>query len=375
MFTKSNRHTRTVPLCVCGGESVPEIKIELSAEKQTQKNNLNMLVMLAAPLVMAWYYYGLRALLLTAVCAVSAVVCDFAGGLAIRRKRKQTYDFSALLTGILIALMLPADFRFSFAAAGCAFAVIAVKLPFGGGTSVPFVPAAAGFAFICVCWPADVFRYPAITAQFDLFALAAPGGVSGTSLAAMLKAGDSMRLTPVTVLNLLTGNFSGPMGTGCILVILAASVYFLFTRPGVLFNTLGMLAACGVMALLFPRIFIDPDLVFGKGLFNRLLSSALLELCSGALVFAAFFLLTQGAASPKKPLRRLLYGAFAGTVCMALRLFGVFEEGVCFAVLLADAAWPVLETGLDKYGKTVLKTFRKSLPVPSASMQGGDADV
>ncbi len=353
---------------------MPEIKIELPAEKQTQKNNLNLLVMLAAPLVMAWYYYGFSALLLAAVCAVSAVLCDLAGGLAIRRKRKQAYDFSALLTGILIALMLPADFPLSFAAAGCAFAVIAVKLPFGGGSSVPFVPAAAGFAFICVCWPADVFQYPAITAQFDLFASAAQG-VPGASLAAMLRAGDSIRLTPVSVLNLLTGNFPGPMGTGCILVLLAASAYFIFTKPGVLFNTLGMLAACGAMALLFPRIFIDSKLTFERGLGTRLLSSALLELCSGALVFAAFFLLTQGAASPKKPLRRLLYGAFAGMVCMALRYFSVFEEGVCFALLLTDAAWPVLEKGLDQCSLTVLKTIRIRLHIPSAAKQGGAADA
>jgi len=348
---------------------LPVKKTALTAEKQTQKNFLNMLVMLTAPSAMAWFYYGPRSLLLIAVCVGSAAVCDFLGGLIIKSKKKSVYDFSAVFTGVVIALMLPASFSFSLAAAGSAFAIIVAKLPFGSAKSAPFVPAAAGFAFMCVCWPDKVFNYPAVSAQFDLFSSSLTTAVPGSSLAAMLQAGNSMRITPVNVLNILTGNFPGPMGTGCILILLAAAVYYLFTRPSVLLNSLGMIMSCGVMALLFPRIFI------GKDVFTGLLSSVIFELCSGSLIFVTLFMLTDTATSPQKPLSRLLYGAFAGIICMSLRYFGIFEKEACFAVLLSNAAWPLVQDRLDKIGNKPIKSTNKKPAAPSAVKKGGGTDA
>ena len=348
---------------------MPANKTALSAEKQAQKNFLNMLVMLAAPAAIAWYYYGFRSLLLIAVCIGSAAVCDIIGSLLIKNKKKTLYDFSAVFTGAVIAMMLPASFPFALAAAGCAFAVIVMKLPFGGTKSAPFMPAAGGFAFMCVCWPEKVFDYPAISAQFKLLSSAVATGMPGTSLAGMLHAGNSMRINSVSLLNFVTGNFPGPMGTGCILVLIAAAVYFLFTRPGVLLNSLGMVVSCGIFALLFPRIIIGSDAFIGR------LSSAVFELCSGSLVFAALFILTDNAASPQKPLHRLLYGALTGTLCMLLRCFGVFEEGVCFAVLLSNAAWPLTESRLDRGFSNAAKKTGKKPAAPSIAEKGGGADA
>lgn len=342
---------------------MPTEKTELSAEKQIKRYYLNLLFMLLAPALMAWYYYGAQALLLLAVCTAGSAIFDLVGVKFTLPRAKPPYDFSAFFTGAVIALMLPASFPLSLAAIGCAFAIIVAKIPFGSTHNAPFVPAAAGFAFLCVCWPADVFNYPAIADKFALFRFSTAPGVAGSSLAAMLQAGDSMRLSPINIFHILTGSIPGPMGSGAIFVLLAAAFYFLFTRASALFNTLGFLFACGAVAWIFPR---------GA---NSSLSSLVLEVCSGSLVFAALFLLTADTAeSPQKPLPRLMYGVFTGLLCMLLRLFGVFEEGVCFAVLLANAVWPFAGIRLDKLRKSVLKPPAK-LPDEGELETGGGADA
>lgn len=342
---------------------MPTEKTELSAEKQIKKHYLNLLFMLLAPAVMAWYYYGAQALLLLAVCTAGSALFDLVGVKFTLPRAKPPYDFSAFFTGAVIALMLPASFPLGRAAIGCAFAIIVAKMPFGSTHNAPFMPAAAGFAFLCVCWPAEVFNYPAIADKFALFRLSTAQGVAGSSLASMLQVGDSMRLSPINILHLLTGSIPGPMGSGAILVLLAAAFYFLFTRASALYNSFGFLFACGVVAFLFPR---------GA---NSSLSSLVLELCSGSLVFAALFLVNaETAESPQKPLPRLMFGMFTGLLCMLLRYFGVFEEGVCFAVLLANAVWPFAGIRLDKLRKSVIKP--PANPLAEAELEtGGGADA
>lgn len=341
---------------------------------------------------MAGYYYGVRAVMLLAVCMASSAAFDFVGVALTQPRTKPPYDFSAIFIGAAIALMLPASFSYSLAVVGCAFAVIVAKIPFGTAHNAPFVPAAAGFAFLCVCWPTEVFNYPEIGAKLSLLTPNPSFVTAGSSLTAMLQAGNAMRLSSINVLHLLTGSLPGPMGTGAILVLLAAAFYFLFTRPSALLSTLGFLLACGAVALIFPRVksYSLLSLLLERGsqsfmllergelfslLARRSFSSLMLELCSGSLVFVGLFLLTADTAqSPKKPLPRLLYGVFTGFVCMLLRHFGVFEEGACFAVLLANAVWPFAGIRMENLRKAVIKS-PATPPVDDALKTGGGADA
>lgn len=327
-------------------------------EAQLTRFYRDMLIMLCAPLVMAVYYYGLRALFLAGVCALTAVVCEFTGLLLMRRKISDSFDFHCVFVGLVIALMLPATAPFSLGIIGASFAIIAAKLPFGSTRGALFVPAAAGFAFLCVCWPDQVFAYPPIA---GFRASVSASQTIGTSLSSMLSTGYSLRLTILHVFDILSGNVPGPMGTGSLLVLLAASSYLLIRRPGVLLNTLGYVAGCATMAALFPRV------QSGR------LSSVFLELCSGMLFFTAVFLLTDPVTSPKKPLYRFYYGLFAGVLCMLLRYFGAYEEGACFALLIANAFWPFAESRLDKLK---IPPAPNSQPSPTSNTaRGGVTDA
>ncbi len=289
------------------------------------------ILMLLALCVMAWYYGGERAIRVILSGTGTAVLCDLAGGLMFYN-RVTLRDLCAVFTGLAISLMMPAGVPYYVPAVASAFAIIAVKLPFGGALKYPAVPAAAGFAFATVCFPKLIFDYnPA-------FSSASGQLVSGNSLASMLQNSSSVHIDLISGFDILTGSVSGPMGTGCIIVLLGCCVFLLIRSPRAFVSTAGFLLACAVMALLFPRVNT------GRA------ASLITELGAGSLLFAAVFFVNDPAVMPKTPLRRFAFGAFAGVICMAARYFGVYEESVCFAVVLADVSLPVFESaakGID----------------------------
>lgn len=295
------------------------------------------LIALAVVAVMAWFFYGERSLRLLFAGAAAALCAELLAQGLFRRLRKPL-DYHSLVVGACIAMMLPANAPYTVAIVGSVFAVWAVKLPFGGTMHAPFVPAAAGFAFLCLCFPKEVFSYPQMKTITDITVSAAAWG-DGTSLASLLQNGQSTAVGSGLAASLLIGNargISGPMGTGCILVLLLCLLLPVMRKPRTALGPLGFLFSCAVLAFAFPRV------QMGRWY------SVLFELCAGMLVFAAVFFITDSATSPDTGGMRLLYGILAGVLCMLFRYFGVYEEGVCFAVLAANALWPIFEDGIQK---------------------------
>lgn len=302
------------------------------ADKKKKKDPLaqsavyfgDYLLMLPAPCVMACYYCGERAFYVLLVSICTAVFCDLTGGLFFYNKLV-IKDLCAVFTGASIALMMPSTVPYYIPALACLFAVAAVKIPFGGALKTPVVPAAAGFAFACICFPDEIFRFPTSgTSASGLFA-------GGESLAAMLQKSRSMHLDPVSIFDILTGSVSGPMGTGCAIALVGCAVFLLIRRPKAVCATAGFLLAAGIIALLFPRVNTGAA------------ASLILELCSGSLLFAAVFFVTDPATMPDSALSCLLFGIYTGILAMLTRYFGIYEEGVCFAVVVADCSWPSFE--------------------------------
>lgn len=296
--------------------------------KKTRLFWLDVLAMLALPCVSAWYYYGTQALKLLAASALSAVVCELFGCILLRRPLS-VGDLSAAATGLMIALMLPASAPVWLPVCGSAFAILAAKLPFGRVERLPFSPAAAGMAFLTVCFPKLVFSYPKVSAALS---------GTGVSLASMLANNTALSLSSVRAIDMLTGNFPGPMGASCILVLLGSAIYLLIRRTKLFITAAGFLTGGALVALCLPRV-------------ASLLPSVVMELCAGTMLFAALFLITEPGTQPEKPLRQLLFGFFGGVLCLIMRRFGAFEESACFAVLLADAGWPVIDRCLNNFGK------------------------
>lgn len=301
------------------------------ANKASKKNTIKVsqvfgdyLIMLAAPCVTAVWYYGTSALKVLAISIASAVLTD---GLAclILKKPFKIKDMSNIFIGGAIAMMMPAQVELYVPAFAAFFAVAAVKVPFGGSLRAPFVPAAAGFAFASVCFKEQVFDFASGSA--DRF-------LSGRSLASLLAGGNSVHLNASNMFDILTGNVAGPMGTGCGILMLGCCAYLFVKRRKALLATAGFVGACAIAAMLFPRINASP------------FASLFLELSAGSLMFAAVFLVTDSASLPQNGVNRVIYGALCGVFCMVMRHVGTYEETVCFAVLLANGARPVLDSAL-----------------------------
>lgn len=290
---------------------------------------IQYMIMLLAPMVVAWYYYGADAIRLIGTGIISAVFFEAIALFFMRKSMTELMDMHAAFTGAAIAMMLPANANTILILAGTAFAIFAVKIPFGSATKSPFVPAAAAMAFLTVCFPNEIYNFP-------ISEITGTASHSAASIASMLAAGGTYHLDMLRVTSILSGNVAGPIGTCCAAALVGVCAFFMVFKPKKLANIAGFIFACALIAFLFPR-----------GSFDRW-TSLITELCAGSLLFSAVFFITDPAVSPKHPTLRFLYGAFAGTICMLLRHFGAYEDPTCFAILLSTAFWPIVMSFLRK---------------------------
>lgn len=291
--------------------------------------SLDTIIMMAPLLIAGCYLNGYNALRVAFWGIFSAVISEFAA-CKIMKKDSTVGDLSAAATGLAISLMLPAVCPSYVPIIGSAFAVLVAKIPFGGARRAPFVPAAAGFAFLCVCFPEAVFTYAPITVGTASPLFGSENFISATSFGEMLSYGKSVNLNELEIYSILGGVNPGPMGTTCMVALIGSAVYLLAKRPKKLAVSLSFIFACTVMAALFPRV--------NAGV----LTSIFMELSSGTLVFAALILVHNPVSAPRKLLPSMLYGFCAGIVCMLIRYFGKYNEGACFSILIMNAVAPAV---------------------------------
>ena len=309
-------------------------------EKSINPNRIygDYLIMLIVPCFLAVWYYGIRCLYVIAASIFAAVMTEAVANLVIE-KRFYIKDISSFFTGAAIALMMPAGIAYHIPMLAALFGVATAKVPFGSSLRTPFVPAAAGFASASVCFKEQVFSYTVNTSDKLLGA---------NSLGSLLSKGISVRLNAANIFDIIGGNVSGPMGTGCALVMLGSCIFLLIRRHKALFATAGFLVAVALGVLVFPR------------LYSSYITNLVLELSSGSLLFGAVFLLTDYATLPPKNLNKFIYGIICGIVCMGMRYLGSYEETVCFAILLTNGFRPIFDSALNNIPKLRLKRpFKK----------------
>lgn len=304
--------------------------------------SVDVLIALLALCIFSAVYYGFRPVLLVLVGMLSAIVCETLCCLLMRRK-PSVLDGTAAVTGGLIGAVMSPLSPYWLPAAAAMFAILVVKMPFGGSGRNLFNPAAAGIAAVTLCFPARLFTYPdpGILAPLPL-ANTVTGVITENSSAALLSTGGDANFS---WLSLLTGDFPGPIGATSVIVVLACAVYLFVRRSASPLITFSFLATCALGAALFPRVS------------GSWYDSILREVFSGYLLFGGIFLLNDPVTAPRQWLGRCAYGVLAGVLTMLLRHFGQFEEGMCFAVLFVNACAPVL----DRWCWRLVHTLRQTL--------------
>lgn len=299
----------------------------------------NDFIYMTLPLyAMAMYFYGARPLVMGVIAALTANLCDRLVAVMRRLPYNKTEN-SSMAYALILALLMPASIRYHILITTVVITVMVGKAAFGGYGVYPFSPPALGFAVAAVSWPTEMFLYPEPFAQLSLW----PGDASPPlvdSAAHTLAAGG---LPNISIFNLILGNYAGGMGITPALVLLACAAYLWLRKRITLAAPCGFLVTCALFAYFFPRL-------GGIGLaapwhFVLLrLQIVAYELLSGALLYAAVFLVNDDVTLPRGNFARLAYGIILGIVTMLYRYYGSYDMSVCFVLLAVN----VLAHPLDR---------------------------
>ena len=269
---------------------------------------LDVVLALLPALAAGVYRLGLRALWVTLVCIVSAVATEWLCSGTFRRNT--VFDGSALVTGLLLAMTLPSSVPFWLAAAGCVFAILFTKLLCGGLGQNIFNPALSARALMLLVCPAGMVRY--LTPGADAVTAATP-------LHHMVRP----ELPEESLWDLFLGNCSGSIGELSTLALLIGGAYLVWRKVISCRIPLAYLGTTAALTLVFFKT--DEPLLW-----------MLCQLCSGGLVLGAIFMATDYASSPVTPKGQIFYGMGCGALTVFFRYFGLFPEGVTYAILLMN---------------------------------------
>ncbi|MCI9288328.1 MAG: RnfABCDGE type electron transport complex subunit D [Oscillospiraceae bacterium] len=287
----------------------------------TARLMLDVVIALLPALAAGMLFQGPRAELVAAVCVLSALAGEWLLRLVLRRHNTLP-DGSALVTGLLLALTLPASAPYYVAAAGGLFAVVVVKGLCGGLGQNTFNPALGARAFLMLLFPACLTRFPALGSALFLGELNPADVVTG---ATPLHHMQMPALPDVSLLDLFLGRAGGCIGEVSALALLLGGGWLVFRRV----ITLRIPAAyLGTVAVL--------TLVFSKG--DSPILWMAYSLLSGGVLLGALFMATDYATSPVGPLAQIVYGIGCGALTVVFRYTGLFPEGVTYAILLMNAA-------------------------------------
>ena len=297
---------------------------------KTGRYYLHVCFMTIPLLCMACFLYGLRPLLLCGAALLTGNLCDRLVSL-LRRRVYRAGDFSNESFALIIALLMPATVDWYVVIMAVLAGVLIGKEVFGGYGSYPFNPAAVGYAVAAVSWPEQVFRYPQPYTNIPLWD--ATGVPVSSTISDTLRSGGILNLNALAV---VLGEFAAPMGTGAALVILACGLVLWTQKDVHIGASASFLITCGLIAFFFPRQVGLADSTLFSSLLPRL-QGIRDELHTGAVLFCAVFLLNEPYTCAHHHLGRILYGVLVGAITMGFRYYGVYETGVCFALLTVNS--------------------------------------
>lgn len=316
----------------------------------------DMLPALILPLIMALHFYGKRAALVCLVSVSAAVISEIIGSRIIKQKLR-LYDLGSVYIGVLLALMLPASVRLWVPALGSAFAVMLVKIPFGGINSSPFSCTAAAFSFLCICKSNELFAYPVLKIGSAVDVFGSENFVAGTSVAQSLLQNKTHGVTAVELINSFIGSVPGPMGMTSAVVLLGILFYILIRRPKTFVNAISFIVTC------FIGCVITTIIDYGNIFELQTLRMICVRFFSGFALCIGVFLITEEPQSPDKIIHRIIYGFLAAVGYILLRYFSVFEDAGTFAVLAVNALWPLAEKYVFSARKKEEKSDSEVIPL------------
>ena len=283
----------------------------IRAKDTSSRIMLYVVIALAPASIFGVINFGVMALVQILACIATCVASEWIYEKLIHKK-STINDFSAVVTGLLLALNLPHTLPIWQSVLGSVFAIVIVKMLFGGLGQNFMNPALGARCFLLVSFAGTMTSF-----TYD--------GVTGATPLALLRNGES-----VDTMKMLLGTTAGTIGETSVIAILIGAV---------------ILILLGVIDLRIPGTYIVTFVVFlvifgGHGFDWNYITA---QLCGGGLMLGAFFMATDYVTSPITPNGRILFGICLGVLTGLFRMYGANAEGVSFAIILSNLLVPMIE--------------------------------
>lgn len=283
----------------------------LRSDESTKKIMLDVIIALIPAVIGSVYFFGLNALKLILISVAAAVLSEYLIQ-KLFKKEVTINDYSAIITGTLLALTLPASAPWWIPIMGSVFAIVVVKQFFGGIGQNFMNPALAARAFLVVSWPAIMTNYT--------------DGVSGATPVSLLKEGAGASQLP-EILDMFIGNVGGSLGETSAILLLIGGAYLIIRKT---INWKTPIVYIGTTAAMLLILGVETQLI-------------LPHILGGGIILGAFFMLTDYATTPVTPWGQIIAAIGAGLLTALIRIKGATPEGVAYSILLMNVATPLIE--------------------------------
>lgn len=296
------------------------------------KNMRNVIIALVPAYLCSIVFFGVGALVVSAVSIISCVLFEYLIQVYVLKKPNSVGDLSAVLTGLLLAMNLPSNLPWWMVVIGAFIAIGVGKMCFGGLGCNPFNPALVGRVFLLLSFPAAMTTWP-LPKLLPATYTDAETGATVLSLikeGALADAASGATVKLPTYTDMLLGNMGGSMGEVSAIALLLGFIFLLATRTITWHIPVSILATVaifgGILCLADPSAYMDP----------------LTQLLSGGMLLGAIFMATDYVTSPMTKRGQIIYGIGIGIICVVIRCFGSYPEGMSFAILIMNAVTPLI---------------------------------
>ena len=286
----------------------------------------DVLIALAPAMVGAVYYFGFRALLVTLISVAACVFFEW-GYCKLTKMNCKVYDLSAVVTGVLLAFVCPVTIPYWTIIIGDFFAIVLVKMLFGGVGRNIVNPALAGRAFL-MSWAVLMTKWVAVGFHNAAGLLSTVDAVTAATPLSSMHQGVLPQ--GVSVLDMFLGNVGGCMGETSALLLLIGFGYLLVRKVVSPRIPLAFIGTVAVLTFLFPQG-------------NDRITWMAANLFSGGLMLGAMFMATDYVTSPVTHLGQVVFGIGCGVLTVVIRYFGGYPEGVSYAILIMNCCVVLLD--------------------------------
>lgn len=318
----------------------------VQTQESVSKIMYGVVLSLIPAMLVSFYFFGLSAILVTLTAILSCLFFEYIIQKYLIKGPLTIFDGSALITGVLLAFIVPANLPLWMVVIGSLVAIGMGKMTFGGLGKNIFNPALVGRVFLMISFPVEMTVYPKPTAfstqLTDVITGPTPLSVVKEGIAEGSSASDMLSQVP-DYMALMLGNMGGSIGEVSAIAILLGGLYMLLRKiitweiPTAYIGS--VIVFSGALWLINPEAYVNP----------------LFHLITGGLMLGALYMATDMVTSPMSKMGMIVYGIGCGFLTIMIRVFGAYPEGVAFAILIMNAFVPLINRGMkpQRFGEEV----------------------